>query len=202
VLTSLGIVAGDLGDRDLRMTLYQEALACYQAAGDVRSTALQLLNLAETLMEQEDMAGTLGPLDESIAVFRELGDPHGLAYALANRGLLASSTGAMDEAVSLLAESLALRQDIGDKAGVPMCLVGLAGVAAMEGDATRAARLFSAAEALGKLLGAALPVVYRREYERHLGAVRAALGEEALAAAWAAGRALSLEQAIAAALAR
>jgi hypothetical protein len=40
----------------------------------------------------------------------------------------------------------------------------------------------------------------QEEYEHELSAIRAALGEEAFAAAWEAGRALSWEQAIAYAL--
>jgi hypothetical protein len=77
-------------------------------------------------------------------------------------------------------------------------LEGFAHVAGAEGDAERAARLFGAAEALREALGAPLPPVERAHYDRSVAATRAALGEEAFAAAWAEGRALSLEQAIAA----
>jgi hypothetical protein len=44
--------------------------------------------------------------------------------------------------------------------------------------------------------------VNRMEYKRNLAIARAQLGEAAFAAAWAAGRAMSIEQAIAAALNR
>ena len=46
-----------------------------------------------------------------------------------------------------------------------------------------------------------LPIISQAEFERHMAAVRAALGDEAFDAAWAAGRAMSLAQAIADALA-
>ena len=53
------------------------------------------------------------------------------------------------------------------------------------------------ADASAKGSGAALPVAYQGEYARHLTGVRAALGDDAFAATWAAGQALPLEQAIA-----
>jgi hypothetical protein len=57
-------------------------------------------------------------------------------------------------------------------------------------------RVFGAAEALREAQGRPLPPVERADYEREVGAVRAVLGEEAFAAAWAAGRAMTLEQVI------
>jgi hypothetical protein len=59
-----------------------------------------------------------------------------------------------------------------------------------------AARLFGATEAVREALGAPVPPSERADYERHVAAVRAALD----AAAWAAGRAMALEDAIVLAL--
>jgi hypothetical protein len=63
-----------------------------------------------------------------------------------------------------------------------------------------AAMLFGAAEAIRDALGTPLPPVDRADHDRCLAAVRAALGEEAFAAASAEGRAMELEQAVAYAL--
>jgi hypothetical protein len=57
--------------------------------------------------------------------------------------------------------------------------------------------LFGAAEALRQALGVPIHPPYVPEYERAVGALRAALGDSEFGAAWAAGRALSLEQAVA-----
>ena len=65
----------------------------------------------------------------------------------------------------------------------------------------RAARLFGAAEGLREVMGAPLPPADRAGRDRSVAAVRSALGEEAFAAAWAEGRAMSLEAAVAFALA-
>ncbi len=73
---------------------------------------------------------------------------------------------------------------------------------AMEtGQPESAARLLGAAEAVRQAIGARLPPVERADYEATVQATRAALGDEAFAAARAAGLALTLEQVVAEALA-
>ena len=62
------------------------------------------------------------------------------------------------------------------------------------------ARLAGVATALRRSLGSALPPVDREGHERYLAAARAHLDEAAWEAAWAEGRAMPLEQAIAYAL--
>src|SRR5439155_15416527 len=64
----------------------------------------------------------------------------------------------------------------------------------------RAARLFGAAEALYAATGGSVSPVERGTYERHLAAARAQLDGGAWAAAWAEGRAMPLERAVAHAL--
>jgi DNA-binding NarL/FixJ family response regulator len=57
-----------------------------------------------------------------------------------------------------------------------------------------------AAAPLREAIGVPIPPVSRAEYERDVAAVRAQLDEATFASAWAAGRALSLDQAVAEAL--
>jgi hypothetical protein len=70
-------------------------------------------------------------------------------------------------------------------------------VAGAQGQPARAARLFGATDTLRTALGIPVRPADRRLYDRDMSAVHAALGHERFAAAWAAGRALALEQAIA-----
>lgn len=67
-------------------------------------------------------------------------------------------------------------------------------------NAQRAARLFGAAAALRERAGAAAAARDRAKFERDVAAVRATLGPPAFDAAWAEGRAMPLDQAIAYAL--
>jgi hypothetical protein len=64
----------------------------------------------------------------------------------------------------------------------------------------RAAWLFGAAEAARERIGAPLPPGDRPLYDRHLARARADLDETAFDAAWAEGRAMTLDEAVAYAL--
>jgi hypothetical protein len=64
----------------------------------------------------------------------------------------------------------------------------------------RSAQLFGAAEALREAINAPLPSHNHADYESSVMALRAGLSEEALAAAWAQGRAMMPEHIIADAL--
>jgi hypothetical protein len=68
------------------------------------------------------------------------------------------------------------------------------------GQPLRGARLGGAAEAQREALGVPLAPATRSDQDQALRALRAALGEEGFAAAWAEGQALSLEEAVALAL--
>jgi hypothetical protein len=71
----------------------------------------------------------------------------------------------------------------------------------MLGKGRRAARLFGAVEALRERTGSAITLSPWRElHERHLESLRTRLDAVELAAAWAEGRAMTFEQAIAYAL--
>jgi hypothetical protein len=80
---------------------------------------------------------------------------------------------------------------------VAYSLEGIAAVACAQGEPARAARLCAAAAALRDAIGAPLPPLDRAAHDRTVDAARAALGGDTFAVAWAAGRVLPLEQAIA-----
>ena len=67
--------------------------------------------------------------------------------------------------------------------------------------AARSARLLAAAQALRDAVGTVLPSSDRAEFEQHMSHARAILGGETFAAAWAEGQRMTLEQAVAYALA-
>ena len=69
---------------------------------------------------------------------------------------------------------------------------------ATRGDPAWAARLWGRALALREAMGAPISPVERASYERSVAAARALLGEKAFAAAWAEGRNMTPEQALAA----
>jgi non-specific serine/threonine protein kinase len=83
---------------------------------------------------------------------------------------------------------------------VPESLEGIASLFAGQ-QPTHATQLLGAAAAIRESVNVPLPPVHRAAYERTVTAARDRLGEAAYAAAWVAGRMLTLEQALDLALA-
>ena len=93
-------------------------------------------------------------------------------------------------------ESLALLGGMGHKRGITECLEALAKIACAQGQTKWTARVYGATEALREDIGIPLLPPDRPIYDRAIVALRAALDGEAFAIAWAAGRMMTLEQAI------
>jgi len=195
-LNNLGVAAKDQGDYAAARAHLEESLSLKRDLGDRRSIAVTLNNLGLTANGQRDHAAARTYLEESLEHFRELGDKWGIALALNNLGSTAVLEGDYEQAAALHRSSLALRRGLKDKWGVAEGLEGLAKVSAARGDPRRAAELFGAAEALRDQFGFPLPPDEHADYDRVVGSVRATLGEAGFETAWAAGSALSPEQAL------
>jgi DNA-binding CsgD family transcriptional regulator len=87
---------------------------------------------------------------------------------------------------------------VDDKENVASCLEGLAEVATTQGQPVWAAQLWGLAEFLRSRIGVPIPPIVRASYERSIANVRTQPGEKAYSAAWAQGRNMTPEQAIAA----
>jgi predicted ATPase/class 3 adenylate cyclase len=91
-------------------------------------------------------------------------------------------------------------QHLGNRGAVANQLENIGFLARARGDASRAARLLGAAEALREVAGTAMLSIERVEYDAELARLRAALAPATLAEAWADGRALTIDEAVALAL--
>jgi predicted ATPase/DNA-binding CsgD family transcriptional regulator len=200
-LCGLARVAASRGDYAAATSCAEESLAIRRTLGDRNDIAITLNVLGEIARYRGDYgrAGTL--YQESLALFRGTGDKLGIQIELHNLGYVLKQQGEPRRAADVFAESLELSRELGIRMGVASCIGGLAGVAAAEGDAARAAGLFGAAEALREAIAFPMEVVDRAELDRDVAAVRAALGEAALRAAWSEGRARPLDEVIEDALA-
>jgi predicted ATPase len=199
-LNGAGVLAYGQGECEAARALHEESLAIKREIGDQRGIASSLNNLGSVAFNQGEYEAARALHEESLAIEREIGDQQGIALSLNNLGLMAKEQGDYAAARALYEESLAIFREIGDQQGVAYNLEGLAAVVAALGQPGRAARLFGAAEALRAAIGAPLAPNEQAEYDRDVAVARAALDEAAFAAAWAQGRALSLEQAITLAL--
>lgn len=139
---------------------------------------------------------------ESLAIFRSLGDQnYGVPWACHGLGETALGQGRLEEAAGWLHQAMAASHTLSDQASIAWCLAGLGSVAALDEEPERAARLWGAAEKQRQTIGCRPAPGARATYERAMAAARTQLGEQSFAAAWERGRALTLEQAIAEALA-
>ncbi|MEO7908477.1 MAG: hypothetical protein ABIV47_02390, partial [Roseiflexaceae bacterium] len=124
----------------------------------------------------------------------------GVMWAYQGLGETALGQADATTAQQWLRAGLRLSRDQGARIMVAWCLAGLGSAAVLEEEPERAARLWGAAEYLRVTLGCRRAPAARATYERLLAQVHAQLGEDLFTAAWAAGEALELEQAIAEAL--
>jgi predicted ATPase/DNA-binding SARP family transcriptional activator len=209
-LLHLGGLAFEQGDLEAARTSCEECLTlCRQDQNKGRLLwPLNPLARVAFLQGNEERSETLWR--ECLSLGRELRADHAVGEALAGLGDLAIERGDPSAARRHYLEGLtALRRvrDVealrrkGPRVGIAHCLTGLARVADALEDRERAARLLGAAERLRLDLGASLPSPELPRHERLVQRVRAVLGDEAFAAAWAEGGAAALEELLAEAMA-
>jgi tetratricopeptide (TPR) repeat protein len=199
-LTWLAEVALRRGDLTRASTLLAESLALWRVL-DNKVGLAGSVNLAGLVARDSgDYGHAWVRFEEALALWRELHRPLGIAGVLSNLGHLALRQGDAARAAELFGESLDLSWELGASWTIAHGLEGLAGVAAERGDFDQAARLWGAAEALREAIGAPLPPNLAPRHEELVAAARARANGAAWTAAWTAGRALSPEAAIAAAL--
>ena len=200
VLGHLGYVDYDQGDHAAAMTRMEESLGLFRLQGERWDLAWGLFGLGFAWTGRDDgRAHRL--LDESLALFRACGDLWGSAVVLLNLGSLAQRQGNTVRAEALWRESLALYRDMGGRWGMMCSLEGLAAVRAARGDAVGAARQLGAAATLRVGMGMpSEPAESVLSQDGTIAQSRAASGEATWAAAWAAGGAMTLDDAVASAL--
>jgi DNA-binding CsgD family transcriptional regulator len=138
--------------------------------------------------------------EEGFAYLHELGDTRWAARATHGLGTLSLRRGEYGEAHALLLESLRRFYEFGARLEVAECLESTAALAASIDQPELAARLTGAMDSLRETICAPLPPVYRPQHDRMVSLLRRRLGPSAFAGAYAAGRAMTLEQAAAEAI--
>ena len=181
--------------------LYEEAVSLARKLGDKWLVSI-ILNQQGMLAGIQGNLGLATALDEeALVLMREVGDIATISYALRCLGSVMLQRGEYQRASRVFTESLRLSCDTGFRWIILESLVGLASVSSAHGKDDRAARLFARAEVLGEAIGFRRSPTGQADYDRWLASTKNRLGEAAFAAAWAEGRAMTLEQAIEYALA-
>jgi len=124
------------------------------------------------------------------------------AWAQHNLGIVTHLQHESVKAAAWFRASLVQFHSHDDRQGIAACLAGLAATRYTAGRTTQAVQLLGVAEALLEIAVYPLEPIHRAEYDRTVAAIQTQLDEAAFAAAWAEGRAMTLEQAIAFALSK
>jgi predicted ATPase/transcriptional regulator with XRE-family HTH domain len=199
-LAWLGVVRRQQGAVSQSADLLQQSLELYRTANHSEGIAFALVNLGATRRADGDLAASAALFEKSLVRYRTLGDVRYCAMACTMLAATLLQQGHVQRAVALAREGLICHHTVGDRAFVVHSVACHAGLAAAQGKAERAARLLGAMTALRGALAAPHTALSEREAGKIEAAVRNRLGEAGFAAAWQAGRALSLNEAIALAL--
>jgi predicted ATPase len=190
-----------LRQRDYGRTgaFFEEGLVLARELGDKHGIATLLNSLGEMARLQGEYDRAAALYEESLTIFRELGSRGWMAMILHNSAYVVLRRGDRRQAAAFFEESLVLYQELKRKHSIIECMAGLAAVDAAERQpsaAGRAARLFGATEALFEAAGSSLAPADQAEVDRYVALAREQLDEADFAAAWAEGRAMTLQQVV------
>jgi len=195
-LLAQGDVAMELGRYDTSRLLLSESLAIAREAGDAFRIAHAINSLGDLARLEENYAEARAAYEESVVLLRDLAAQHDLASILRNLGRACLLLGEVERADALFRESLAAHQAEQNRSGMMECLIGLASVAVERGLPAVSVRLFAAAIALRGQRSASVWPAKRMEVEPYLDLAKAGLTETEIQGEQAAGRTMSLDQAV------
>jgi non-specific serine/threonine protein kinase len=199
VLGILGVVVASQGNSARARACFVEKQALWEQVGERSGIASALRDLGWLVRREGAPAEARAHYLEALVLERDLGDTAGIAATLAGLGDVARDQGEYAQAAAHYVEGLIQLRASEAQNEFAACLEGLAALAWAGGDAQRATRLCGAA-ALRRLPEITVTPAFMAGGAEIAAATRAALGEEAFAAAWAAGQALAPDEAVAQAL--
>jgi tetratricopeptide (TPR) repeat protein len=205
VLRELGMMFVLGGNYERSAAVLEESLRLVDQIGDSSGLAYNCFFSGALAYAQGNLTRAEECWDAGLTLFRQLRDPWMIATSLVHLGIVALDWADRRRAERYLAESLKLLQELGDRWQTTLALEVCAGLVAAreyhppdaEHAGRRAVQLFGAVEMLREMLGAPLLRLYHDHRQRGVAAARAHLDQVSFDEAWAAGRTLTLEQAVA-----
>jgi len=188
----LGHVEHGLGNSSSARDHFARGVEGFRRLGIPWGLGNSLNGMAKVALATGETAEAERILDEATSVLRDC--PWYLALVLYRRAVLAVRRGNPDEAMALVRDSLTLFRPLHDKYAILYVMVPLAAAAELKGDDLWAARIFGARDAVTERTGATIADKWVQalgeEAERK---VRARLGADRWARAYAAGRVTSID---------
>jgi hypothetical protein len=179
----------------------ERGLKLWREVGDNWGIGTHLFIMGGVAWYAGDYAAARAQCQEAVDLLRQHSDKWGLARGLNRLGYAWLYLNEPQKARNIFTESMTLFQEIGNRRGVVYCLSGLGGVAAKIGRPECAARIFGALQTLSGVTSMLQYGIDRARYQRTLALAREeAPDESAWNSAYAEGRTMTFEQAIACAL--
>ncbi len=198
-LSSLGNLAFAQGQYRQAQSLFEECLALWREQADTSGIAYGLVSLGVAHYALNDYASARRMNEEALSQLRRLGDTSGIARCLSSLGGIALKQDDYPAATGWLSESLTLFRHLGDQNGMAMVLDSLAALALCQNQTRRAIRLFGASATLYEKLSITPTTSDREQTEEQLSRLKLMVPQETYDRDWAAGRAMTMEEAVAAA---
>jgi predicted ATPase/DNA-binding XRE family transcriptional regulator len=191
----LGHVERALGHMDAARAHLSSSLERFRALAIPWGIGSSLTGLATMALQERPGPGALGQLEEAAVALRDAG-PWFQNTVLFLRAILAVRGGKPDEALAHLRRTLAHIRELHDKFAFVFALIPLAAAAALKGDHAWVARILGARDSVIERTGIVMSDTAVRDLrERAERDARSSLGPERWAAAYAAGRAASIDSA-------
>jgi predicted ATPase len=195
-LNQLGIALSNLGDIDGGIACHEENAEISRRLGDGIRLSAALNNLGYCLLRtgQHDRATEL--FEEGLGVCRQIDHRTGESVMLGNLGLAALLEHRPDEARGFFRLALLIDRELDYGEGLIYGVVGIAAALAEGAAASDAATLLGAADAAARATGVELEPLEVAVLANATATLTASLGAAQMARAQAAGRALSLDDAV------
>jgi predicted ATPase/class 3 adenylate cyclase len=195
-----GVITMTQGDINMARSYHVEGIQLLRETGSHWLVVMTEFGFGLFIAAQGNYTEARSQFAACIPFFTELKDRHRLAMVHSELAHLERRQGHFVQAKPLYHETLLEWQRLGHRAAVAHELECLAIIAKAQEEDQRAARLFGAAEILRENINIPMMPTERPEYEREVNDLRDNMDEAAFAKAWAEGRALTMEQALALAL--
>lgn len=189
-----------LREPQMATPIVEESLALFSELNHQPGIAQALNIVGEIARFSHDGDRARRAYEESLAVSQQTGETRRIVFMYNNLAFIALHEGEAERARDLERQGLQLASAMNNRFLLALALAILAGAIGGLGQPRQAARLLGASESAFERLGAIHQPNDKREIDDIIAAVRAQLDEATFQAAWAEGRELPLEQAVAQAL--
>jgi len=197
-LVLIGLTTLDEPDQANRLA--EEGLALFREMDDRSGMATAFNGLGEIARVNGHDEQARRNYEAAVVVAEQTGNIRRKYISLANLSYIAQHENDHGRAIALIRQKLELAREMKNYNDIATAIQVLSGSLAAVGEPERAARLLGAAETTLSRIGAHIETTDRPEYERINREVRTLLDEATFQAAWAEGRKMTLEQAVADAL--